>query len=55
MRNALLIKTHLDDIEGENAKLEALVRKRTEDLTRSRQQLILSLAKAAEHRDDGAR
>ena len=52
VRNALLIKSHLDDIEGENAKLEALVRKRTEDLTRSRQQLILSLAKAAEHRDD---
>jgi putative two-component system response regulator len=52
VRNALLIKLHMDDIAGENAKLESLVRKRTEELTRSRQQLILSLAKAAEHRDD---
>lgn len=52
VRNALVIKSHMDDIAGENAKLDAMVRRRTEDLSQSRQQLILSLAKAAEHRDD---
>ncbi|MCA9131574.1 MAG: response regulator [Planctomycetales bacterium] len=52
VRNALLIKSHMDHIAGENVKLDALVRRRTADLSRSRQQLILSLAKAAEHRDD---
>lgn len=52
VRNVLLIKAHMDDIANENAKLDALVRRRTEDLVASRQQLILSLAKAAEHRDD---
>ncbi|MCA9125483.1 MAG: response regulator [Planctomycetales bacterium] len=52
VRNALLIKSHMDYIAGENAKLDAIVRRRTEDLSRSRQQLILSLAKAAEHRDN---
>lgn len=52
VRNSLLIKSHMDYIAGENAKLDALVRRRTEDLSRSRQQLILSLAKAAEHRDN---
>lgn len=52
VRNALVIKSHMDDIAGENARLDAMVRRRTEDLSQSRQQLILSLAKAAEHRDD---
>ncbi len=52
VRNALLLKSHREDFAGENARLEAMVRRRTEDLSRSRQQLILGLAKAAEHRDD---
>jgi DNA-binding response OmpR family regulator len=52
VRNALLIKSHKEDFAGESARLEAMVRRRTEDLSRSRQQLILGLAKAAEHRDD---
>jgi putative two-component system response regulator len=52
VRNSLLIKSHMDEIAGENARLDAMVRRRTEDLSQSRQQLILSLAKAAEHRDD---
>lgn len=52
VRNALLLKSHREDFAGESARLEAMVRRRTEDLTRSRQQLILGLAKAAEHRDD---
>ena len=52
VRNALLLKSHMEDFAGENARLEAMVRRRTEDLSRSRQQLILGLAKAAEHRDD---
>jgi putative two-component system response regulator len=55
VRNALVIKLHLDDMTDQNAKLESLVRRRTEDLSASRQQLILSLAKAAEHRDDDTR
>lgn len=52
VRNALLLKSHMEGFAGESARLEAMVRRRTEDLTRSRQQLILGLAKAAEHRDD---
>lgn len=52
VRNALLLKSHREDFAGESARLEAMVRRRTEDLSRSRQQLILGLAKAAEHRDD---
>ncbi len=52
VRNALLLKSQMEGFAGESARLEAMVRRRTEDLTRSRQQLILGLAKAAEHRDD---
>ncbi len=52
VRSALLIKSHMEDFAGESARLEAMVRRRTEDLSKSRQQLILGLAKAAEHRDD---
>ncbi len=52
VRNALVVKQHMDEMADQNAKLEQLVKRRTEDLFNSRQQLILSLAKAAEHRDD---
>ena len=52
VRNALTIKKHMDEMADQNARLEHLVKRRTEDLFNSRQQLILSLARAAEHRDD---
>ena len=52
VRNALTIKKHIDEMADQNAKLEQLVKRRTEDLFNSRQQLILSLARAAEHRDN---
>ena len=42
----------MDEMADQNARLENLVKRRTEDLFNSRQQLILSLARAAEHRDD---
>jgi putative two-component system response regulator len=51
-RNALLVKKHLDQVSDEAARLEELVERRTQELTQSRQQLILSLARAAEHRDN---
>ena len=52
VRNALVIKSHFDEMADQNARLEHLVQRRTEELFNSRQQLILSLARAAEHRDD---
>lgn len=52
VRNALLIKSHIDHVTEEAARLEALVQRRTAELYQSRQQLILSLARAAEHRDN---
>jgi putative two-component system response regulator len=52
VHNALLIKSHMNTMSDQNEKLEVLVRRRTEELFNSRQQLILSLARAAEHRDD---
>lgn len=52
VRNALFMKSHLDAMADQNARLEELVKRRTDDLFNSRQQLILSLARAAEHRDD---
>ena len=52
VRNSLFIKHHMDDMANQNAKLEELIKRRTKDLFDSRQQLILSLARAAEHRDD---
>ena len=52
IRNALLVKTHLDEMSDQATRLENLVSRRTEELFQSRQQLILSLARAAEHRDN---
>lgn len=52
VRNALLIKLHQDGLLDQKAKLERQVRLRTAELLASRQQLILSLARAAEHRDN---
>lgn len=52
VRNALLLKAHIDQITNQAAQLEAMVQRRTAELYQSRQQLILSLARAAEHRDN---
>jgi putative two-component system response regulator len=51
VKNALVLKKHYDQTADENARLEAMVRRRTVELVESREQLILSLARAAEHRD----
>ena len=52
VRNALLVKSHIDQVTDEASRLESLVQRRTAELFQSRQQLILSLARAAEHRDN---
>jgi len=52
VQSALVIKTHLDQVANQKAELEKQVQSRTEELFQSRQQIILSLARAAEHRDD---
>ncbi len=52
VRNVLLVRSHISHVEDEAARLEDLVRRRTAELYQSRQQLILSLARAAEHRDN---
>lgn len=52
VRNALLVKRHFDQVASEAARLDELVQRRTAELEQSRQQLILSLARAAEHRDN---
>ncbi len=52
VRNALAAKNHYDQKADEAAKLEEIVRRRTAEVVQSREQLILSLARAAEHRDN---
>ena len=52
VRNALMIRSHFDQLDAQNAQLEETVRSRTQELYESRQQLILGLARAAEHRDN---
>ncbi|MEO8494562.1 MAG: HD domain-containing phosphohydrolase [Planctomycetota bacterium] len=52
VRNALVMKKLQDQMAGETARLEQLVFRRTAELEHSRQQLILSLARATEHRDN---
>jgi len=52
VQSALVIKTHLDQVANQKAELEKQVQSRTEELFQSRQQIILSLARAAEYRDD---
>lgn len=51
VRNAIILKQHFDVVAGEAARLEKQVERRTQQLEATRQQLILSLARAAEHRD----
>ena len=52
VQSALMVKTHLDQVANQKAELEKHVQSRTKELYQSRQQIILSLARAAEHRDD---
>ncbi|MCR9201252.1 MAG: response regulator [Planctomycetaceae bacterium] len=52
VRNAIILKKHFDMVANEAARLEQQVERRTRQLEVTRQQLILSLARAAEHRDD---
>lgn len=52
LRNAVVTKKYIDHIDNEKATLAQLVHRRTSELESSRQQLILSLARAAEHRDN---
>ncbi len=51
VRNALLVKKHHDQMTSQADQLEELVRRRTADLEESRRELVMSLARAAEHRD----
>ena len=52
VRNALTIKHHFDQLANQRNILKKAVEARTEELYLSRQQVILSLARAAEHRDN---
>jgi putative two-component system response regulator len=52
VRNAIVLKKHHDMIANETARLEQQVERRTRQLEATRQQLILCLARAAEHRDN---
>jgi cyclic di-GMP phosphodiesterase len=52
VRNAIVLKKHYDMIANETARLEQQVERRTRQLEATRQQLILCLARAAEHRDN---
>jgi putative two-component system response regulator len=52
VRNAIILKQHYDMAANEAARLEEQVERRTRQLEATRQQLILSLARAAEHRDN---
>lgn len=51
VRNALMIKTHQDQLASHSAVLEEQVRRRTAELARSQQEIIHCLARAAEYRD----
>ncbi|QDV69492.1 Cyclic di-GMP phosphodiesterase response regulator RpfG [Rosistilla carotiformis] len=52
VRNALVLKAHHDQLSRQATWLEQQVKARTAALLASQQQLILSLARAAEHRDN---
>lgn len=52
VRNAIILKQHYDMMSNEAIRLEQQVEHRTRQLEATRQQLILSLARAAEHRDN---
>lgn len=52
VRNVLAAKSHFDNLANYSVKLEREVRERTQELVQSRQQVIFSLARAAEFRDN---
>lgn len=52
VRNAIVIRKHYDMASGEAARLEQQVERRTRQLEAMRHELILCLARAAEHRDN---
>lgn len=52
VRNALLSKMRQDQLSHHAARLEAVVRQRTEELENSRREVIYCLARAAELRDN---
>ena len=52
VRNALIVKAHLDNLADTARRLEIQVRHRTAELIASRQEVILCLARAAEFRDN---
>lgn len=51
VRNALLVKSHLDELSTHTENLEQLVRERTQELEVSRKEVVNCLARAAESRD----
>ena len=51
VRNALLVKSHMDELATHSENLEHLVRERTYELERSRKEIVNCLARAAESRD----
>ena len=52
VRNALAIRNYQDRLQRYASDLEHTIRSRTKDLTASRQEVVLCLARAAEYRDD---
>ena len=52
IKNGLIVKRHYDQKADRAVQLEELVRRRTADLEQSRYELVLSLARAGEHRDN---
>ena len=55
VRNATILKIHYDMMANQAARLEQQVERRTRQLESTRQQLIQSLARAAEHRSTASR
>ena len=52
VQNALTVKQHYDYVSNYAAQLEAEVKQRTQQIERSREQIIHCLARAAEYRDN---
>lgn len=54
IRNILLLKLHQDRLKDHSRELEQAVQRRTAQLEASRRDLVYSLARAAEYRDDNS-
>lgn len=52
VRNALSLKVYQDQLRRQTTDLEHAVRQRTDELTRTRMEVVHCLARAAEHRDN---